>query len=66
VTTGSVPLAAPTRSRKLVEVVPRFETVVSVKLIELPQRTVGSTVMVKESPAAVPWGAMAPYAELLS
>ncbi len=32
----------------------------------LPQRTNSSTAMVKTSPAAVPWGAMAPYVAVLS
>ena len=60
VTTGSVPLRVPTRTRNVVEVVPRFETVVRVKSMALPQGTDGATEIRKESPVAVPAGAIAP------
>ena len=57
---GSVPFASPMRTRKVVAVVPRFEVMLSEKSIALLQRIVVSTVIRKLSPAAVPWGAMAP------
>jgi hypothetical protein len=60
VTTGSVPLRVPTRTVKVVEVVPMFDAVVRVKVIALPQGTAWVSEIAKVSPVAVPWGAMAP------